>query len=41
MQVRNFIIRKVVIILKKNGIIKKGILKLILGEIIKIQGMNR
>ena len=41
--VRNLLIGKGIIILKKSGIIKKGILNLKLGEIIKIQEheMNR
>ena len=40
-QIKSFITGKVIIILKRNGIIKKGILSLILGEIIKMEGMSR
>lgn len=40
-KIKSFITGKVIIILKRNGIIKKGILSLILGEIIKMEGMSR
>ena len=40
-QIKSFITGKAIIILKRNGIIKKGILSLILGEIIKMEGMSR
>ena len=40
-QIKSFITGKAIIILKRNGTIKKGILSLILGEIIKMEGMSR
>jgi hypothetical protein len=40
-QIKSFITGKAIIILKRSGIIKKGILSLILGEIIKMEGMSR